>query len=101
MVDLGPTEPWLPPVLPWPPTVGFIQVASLLNPITGKSVPMAAEVHSEDLDWLCRSWESVFEIEWKVRNATLVPRDDCCRYCDEKAIQGTELTDEQRPEAHP
>lgn len=69
MVDLGPTEPWLPPVLPWPPEDGFIPVASLLNPISGESLPMVTEIHREDLDWFIRSWQAVFEIEWKVRTA--------------------------------
>ena len=70
MVDLGPVAPWLPPVLPWPPeSDSFIPVASLLNPITGECVPMVIEMHREDLDWLCRSWGAVFELEWKIRRA--------------------------------
>lgn len=70
MVDLGPTEPWLPRLLPWPPPDGFVPVASVLNPIAGESVPMATDMHREDLDWFTRSWEAVFEIERKVRRAT-------------------------------
>jgi hypothetical protein len=71
MVDLGPTDPWLPPLLPWPPPDGFVPVTSVLklNPITGESMPIVTEMHADDLDWLCRSWQQVFEIEWKVRSA--------------------------------
>lgn len=61
--------------LPWPPEDGFVPVRSLLNPITGESVPMATEMHSEDLDWLTRSWQDVFAMEWKVRAAAREGKD--------------------------
>ena len=68
MVDLGPVAPW-PPVFPWPPAADWVQIASVLNEATGEFMPLTAEIHRDDLEWLCRSWQDVFEVERKVRAA--------------------------------
>ena len=68
MVDLGPLKPW-PPVFPWPPADDWVKIASVLNEVTGEYMPLAAEIYRDDLDWLCRSWQPVLEIEWLVQQA--------------------------------
>ncbi len=68
MVDLGPLKPW-PPVFPWPPADDWVKIASVLSEVTGEYMPLAAEIYRDDLDWLCRSWQAVLEIERMVRAA--------------------------------
>jgi hypothetical protein len=72
MVDLGPLAPW-PPVFPWPPAGDWIRIASVLDEATGEFVPLPGEIHRDDPDWLCRSWQPVLEIERIVRAAARGP----------------------------
>ena len=69
MVDLGPVTPWFPMFDPWPLPPGIVRITALRNEVTGEWMPNDAWIHADDLDWLCRSWQQVFEIEWKVRQA--------------------------------
>ena len=52
----------------WRPA-GFVQVAGIVNAITGETIPVDYEIHADDMDWMLRMWQEVFELDWRIYRA--------------------------------